>query len=107
MLTKEAPVYQRPVERPKLQDQLEQFDLSNLAGTGGFGFDGEASHRITEHRLEGMGLPAIRSFRAQQYGGSPGADAAVIRLKGTEKGLALTVDGNSRYCYLDPYVGGL
>jgi len=37
---------------------------------------------------------------------APGADAAVIRLKGTEKGLALTVDGNSRYCYLDPYVGG-
>ena len=37
---------------------------------------------------------------------APGADAAVIRIKGTEKGLALTVDGNSRYCYLDPYVGG-
>ena len=36
-----------------------------------------------------------------------GADAAVIRVKGTEKGLALTVDGNSRYCYLDPYVGGV
>ena len=30
-LTKEAPVYQRPVERPKLQDQLEQLDLSNIA----------------------------------------------------------------------------
>jgi len=38
---------------------------------------------------------------------APGADAAVIRVKGTEKGLALTVDGNSRYCYLDPYVGGV
>jgi phosphoribosylformylglycinamidine synthase len=38
---------------------------------------------------------------------APGADAAVIRIKGTEKGLALTVDGNSRYCYLDPYVGGV
>jgi phosphoribosylformylglycinamidine synthase len=37
----------------------------------------------------------------------PGADAAVIRVKGTAKGLALTVDGNSRYCYLDPYVGGV
>jgi len=38
---------------------------------------------------------------------APGADAAVIRIKGTHKGLALTVDGNSRYCYLDPYVGGV
>ena len=38
---------------------------------------------------------------------APGADAAVIRVKGTQKGLALTVDGNSRYCFLDPYVGGV
>jgi phosphoribosylformylglycinamidine synthase len=37
---------------------------------------------------------------------APGADAAVIRVKGTHKGLALTVDGNGRYCFLDPYVGG-
>ena len=35
----------------------------------------------------------------------PGADAAVLRIKGTQKGLALATDGNGRYCYLDPYVG--
>ncbi len=34
------------------------------------------------------------------------ADAAVLRIKGTRKGIALTTDCNSRYCYLDPYVGG-
>ncbi|HBI27727.1 MAG TPA: phosphoribosylformylglycinamidine synthase subunit PurL, partial [Peptococcaceae bacterium] len=37
---------------------------------------------------------------------SPGADAAVLRIKGTGKGIALTIDGNSRYCYLDPRQGG-
>ena len=38
---------------------------------------------------------------------SPGqADAAVLRIKGTSKGIALTIDVNSRACYLDPYVGG-
>jgi phosphoribosylformylglycinamidine synthase II len=37
---------------------------------------------------------------------APGADAAVIRLRGTSKGIALSADGNSRYCYLDPYLGG-
>ncbi len=37
----------------------------------------------------------------------PGADAAVLRVKGTGKGIALTTDGNSRYCYLDPYRGGM
>ena len=36
----------------------------------------------------------------------PGGDAAVLRLRGTTKGLALTTDGNGRYCYLDPYTGG-
>ena len=37
----------------------------------------------------------------------PGSDAAVLRIKGTRKGLALATDGNGRYCYLDPYVGGM
>jgi phosphoribosylformylglycinamidine synthase len=36
----------------------------------------------------------------------PGADAAVLRLKGRSDGLAVSVDGNSRLCYLDPYLGG-
>ncbi|MFL2640601.1 MAG: phosphoribosylformylglycinamidine synthase subunit PurL [Dehalococcoidia bacterium] len=38
---------------------------------------------------------------------APGAgDAAVMRIKGTKKGIALTVDVNPLACYLDPYVGG-
>ena len=36
----------------------------------------------------------------------PGGDAAVLRIKGTPKGIALCTDGNGRYCYLDPYAGG-
>jgi phosphoribosylformylglycinamidine synthase len=38
---------------------------------------------------------------------APGSDAAVIRVKGTDKALALTSNCNSRYCYLDPYVGSM
>jgi phosphoribosylformylglycinamidine synthase len=37
---------------------------------------------------------------------SPGGDAAVLRLRGTKKGIALSTDGNGRYGYLDPYAGG-
>jgi phosphoribosylformylglycinamidine synthase len=33
-------------------------------------------------------------------------DAAVIAPRGTKKGIALKIDGNSRYCYLHPYRGG-
>jgi len=36
----------------------------------------------------------------------PGGDAAVIRLKGTEKGLAVSTDCNGRYVYLNPRMGG-
>jgi phosphoribosylformylglycinamidine synthase len=35
----------------------------------------------------------------------PGSDAAVLRVKDSEKALALSVDCNSRYCYLDPFEG--
>ncbi len=36
----------------------------------------------------------------------PGSDAAVLRIKGSSKAIALSIDCNSRYCYLDPYRGG-
>ena len=37
---------------------------------------------------------------------APGGDAALLRIKGTTKGMAFATDGNGRYCYLDPYAGG-
>jgi phosphoribosylformylglycinamidine (FGAM) synthase-like enzyme len=36
----------------------------------------------------------------------PGADAAVMRIKGTTLGFAITTDGRGRHCYLDPKSGG-
>ena len=36
----------------------------------------------------------------------PGSDAAVLRVKGTNKAIAVTIDGNGRLCQLDPYQGG-
>ncbi len=37
---------------------------------------------------------------------TPGSDAAVVRIPGTNKGIAITTDCNSRYIYLDPETGG-
>jgi phosphoribosylformylglycinamidine synthase len=37
----------------------------------------------------------------------PGSDAAVLRIKGTRKGVATSTDCNARYVYLDPYMGGM
>ncbi|APX72614.1 phosphoribosylformylglycinamidine synthase subunit PurL [Companilactobacillus allii] len=36
----------------------------------------------------------------------PGSDAGVIRIRGTKKAIASTNDSNSRYVYVDPYIGG-
>ena len=46
-----------------------------------------------------------RMVQGQTVAG-PGSDAAVVRVPGTMKGLALSVDGNGRYGALDPYLGG-
>lgn len=64
-----------------------------------------------------IGSPSLASKRSvyEQYDHTvrtdtvvgPGADAAVIRVKGTPKGLALTVDSHSRYCAVDPYLGAM
>ena len=37
----------------------------------------------------------------------PGQGAGVVRIKGTDRALAVSVDGNGRYCYLDPYRGAM
>ena len=106
-LTKEAPAYQRPASRPAQQDQLQQLDLSTVKEPKDLG--------TTLKQLLAAPNLASKEWIYRQYDQfvrtntvvGPGADAAVIRVKGTTKGLALTVDGNSRYCYLDPYVGGV
>ena len=106
-LTKEAPVYQRPIARPSNIDELQQLDLSAVQEPE----DLAATLKL----LLGSPNIALKEWVYRQYDHfvrsntviAPGADAAVIRVKGTQKGLALTVDGNSRYCFLDPYVGGV
>ena len=37
---------------------------------------------------------------------APGGDAAVLRIKGSRRGIALSTDGNGRLCFLDPRAGG-
>jgi phosphoribosylformylglycinamidine synthase len=36
----------------------------------------------------------------------PGDDAGILKIEGSNRGIAFTVDGNGRYCYLDPFLGG-
>ena len=106
-LTRDAPAYQRPAARPANQDQLQQLDLARVPEPSDLG--------ATLKQMLGSPNIASKEWIYRQYDQfvrtntvvGCGADAAVIRVKGTDKALALTVDGNSRYCYLDPFVGGV
>ena len=71
----------------------------------------------TETLLRLLASPNIASKRSvyRQYDhqvqtntmiGPGGSDAAVLRVKGTGKAIAVAVDGNGRHCFLDPFVGG-
>ena len=105
-LAEEGPVYHRPVRRPAYLDETEQADLSGLS----------LPEKLDQVLLDLLGSPNIASKQPvwQQYDHmlfcntvvEPGSDAAVLRVQGTRKGLALAADGNGRYTYLDPYEGG-
>ena len=107
-LTDAAPVYRRPAEEPARLEELQRLDLARRS----------ASRPTTRRRcstlLESPNL-CSREWVYRQYdqlvGGNtvvrPGGDAAVVRVEGTRRALALTVDCNSRYCRLDPYLGAV
>lgn len=105
-LTDDAPVYERPVQQPANFVERQQLDVSTLPLPHDYG------HILT--RLLTSPNLASKEWVFRQYDSfvcgntvvQPGSDAAVIRLKGTSKGIGLSVDCNSRYCLLDPYRGG-
>jgi len=106
-LTEAAPVYRRPAEEPARFEELQRLDLADVPEPADY------AHALLT-LLESSNL-CSREWVYRQYdqfvGGNtvvrPGADAALLRIEGTRRALALTVDGNSRYCRLDPYLGAV
>jgi phosphoribosylformylglycinamidine synthase subunit PurL len=112
-LAEEGPVYRRPIAQPPLRNETP---------TDWFSFSTEGTD-LTANFVKLLASPAIASKRwiTEQYDTSvrtntlagPGAsDAAVIRIKDPETGivkraLALSTDGNGRWCQLNPRVGAM
>ena len=106
VLAEQGPVYRRPMQRPAYLTETERADLPGLP----------LPEKLDQVLLELLGSPNIASKQPvwQQYDhmlfcntvAEPGSDAAVLRVQGTRKGLALAADGNGRYTYLGPYEGG-
>ena len=105
-LTDDAPAYERPTAPPANLAERQQLDITTLPLPSDYG-------QVLLRLLSSPNL-ASKEWVYRQYDSfvcgntvvQPGSDAAVIRLKGTTKGIAISVDCNSRYCLLDPYRGG-
>lgn len=106
-LTEGCPVYIRVGQEPDYYREYMDFDPFSLPQT-----------EPREALLKLLASPNIASKKwvYSQYDYQvmtntsvlPGdGDAAVLRIKGTSKGVALTTDCNSRFVYLDPYKGGM
>ena len=107
-LTDDAPVYKRPLERWEPPVPREMPEHIKLAETSD----------LTANLKRLLASPNICGKRWvwQQYDPmvqtntveGPGAgDAGVIRIKGSQRGLAMALDGNGRWCYLDPRLGAM
>ncbi len=104
-ITSEAPVYRRPCRKPVYQRKVNNLKLSSLP----------IPNDMNAVLLRLISSPNLSNKRwiYEQYDYmvrtntivAPGSDAAIIRIKGTDKAVALTSNCNSRYCYLDPYAG--
>jgi phosphoribosylformylglycinamidine synthase len=104
-LCEAAPVYDRPIKRPDYQDELNRLD------TGKIPLPTDYNETLLS-LLASLNI-ASKEWVYEQYDHMvrtdtlvlPGSDAAVVRIKGTGKALAMSIDCNSRYCYLDPFTG--
>jgi len=104
-LADDAPVYHRESSKPEYVERLAAFDTTGVPACTD---PGGALLRL-------IGSPSVASKRwiweqyDHQVGAGtvigPGSDAAVVRLPGSKRGVALSTDCNSRYCYLNPRLG--
>ena len=101
-----APQYDMPVREPAYFSEINNFTIDAI----------KEEEDYNKTLLTLLSTPNITSkqFVFRQYDSTvrsntvqgPGGAAAVIRLKGTQKGLAMSTDCNGRYVYLNPRMGG-
>jgi len=104
-LLADGPKYTKSIARPAWQDEVERFDPLTLPEPPDY----------AAALIELCGSPTIASkeWTCRQYDQQvgtntlvlPGSDAAVLRVKGTRRALAVATDGNGRQVFLDPRRG--
>lgn len=104
LLADEAPMFTRSSRKPEYIEEKTVFEMVEVAG-------GDMNSLLA--RLLQRPSIASKEWVYEQYDymvrtgtvTGPGSDAAVIGLREAKKAIAFTIDGNSSYCYLDPFKG--
>lgn len=104
-LTEDAPVYNLPTREAAYFKEFKAMENSVPA---------VENHQEMLRKLLQQPTIASKEWAYKQFDteaqsntiAGPGADAAIVRIEGTDKAIAITTDCNSRYIYLDPEVGG-
>ena len=100
-----APIYQRPAKKPDYLHLVDNLDLELVPVP-------ERGDKVLKKLLGCLNI-ASKAWVYEQYDHMvglntlilPGSDASVIRIKDSKKAVAISVDGNSRYCHLNPFWG--
>lgn len=104
-LAEDAPVYHKPSKEPSFYQEFQAMENS---------IPQVDDYKDTLIKLLSQPTIASKEWVYDQYDYmvrtntvvAPGSDAAVVRIRGTRKALAMTTDCNARYAYLDPETGG-
>ncbi len=115
-----APVYHREYKEPRYFEEIKKFDINKISDVYL-----DANKSKIENRKSAIDVakalashPNIcsRKWIYNQYDSMVGtinqttnapSDAAVVKVKGTDKSIAITTDCNSRYVHADPFVGAM
>ena len=106
-LTEMAPLYDRESKEPEYLKEAQALDVSAVS-------EPEDLNRVLFQLLDSPTIASKESaysnftyINKDEVAVGAGSDAAVIKVKGTKKALALSVDCNGRFCYLNPYNGAM
>jgi phosphoribosylformylglycinamidine (FGAM) synthase-like enzyme len=101
----DAPVYHRETKRPAYMDELAKFDIETLPLDRDWNKDLLALLAAPNICHKGWVYEQYDSMVRTNTAVGPGSDAAVMRLRKTNKALAMATDCNGRFCYLNPRLG--
>ncbi len=101
-----APVYEREYRRPAYFEKIEKFDINRISERTDLLEVAKMMNKSANLSSKQWIYDQYDStVRTNSMSTSCPSDAALVRIKGSRKALAASVDCNSRYVFADPYVG--